>query len=80
MRHAECCGHGESIVGDLILGCEVFSPAGDRDLVVALHAAEPGSPPERGLHRLARWGTGLGRVRDLGVRDGTVKILGDVTR
>jgi hypothetical protein len=22
----------------------------------------------------------LGRVRDLGVRDGTVKILGDVTR
>jgi len=48
----------ESIVGDLTLGYEVFSPAGDKDLVVALDTAEPGSPSERGLHQLARGAIG----------------------
>ena len=57
MRHAECHSNWESIVGDLTLGCEVFSAAGDKDQVVALHTAEPGSPPEQGLHQLARWAT-----------------------
>jgi hypothetical protein len=50
MRHTECHGDWESIVGDLTLGSEVFSRAGDKDQVVALDIAEPGSPPERGLH------------------------------
>jgi hypothetical protein len=47
MRQAECHGDRESIVGDLTVGYEVFSPAGDKDQVVTLHTAEPGSPPER---------------------------------
>jgi hypothetical protein len=58
MRHAGCHSNGESIVGDLALGYEVFSPAGDEDLVVALQTAEPGSRPERGLHQLARGAIG----------------------
>jgi hypothetical protein len=59
MRHAGCHSNGESIVGDRVaLGYEVFSPADDKDLVVALDAAEPGSPPERGLHQLARGAIG----------------------
>jgi hypothetical protein len=53
MRHAECHGDGGSIVGDLTAGYEVFSPADDRDQVVALHTAEPGLPPERDVHQLA---------------------------
>jgi hypothetical protein len=58
MRHAGCHSNAESIVGDLTLGYEVFSPGGDKDLVVALDTAEPGSPPERCLHQLARWRSG----------------------
>jgi transcriptional regulator with XRE-family HTH domain len=45
------------VVGDLTLGYEALSPAGDTDQTLGLHTAEPGSPSEHALNLLAAWTT-----------------------
>ncbi|MEW2549070.1 helix-turn-helix transcriptional regulator [Streptomyces sp. NPDC047002] len=51
-------GHGvkhyrHPLVGDLVLGYEALAPTADADQVLGTHTAEPGSPSEAALRRLA---------------------------
>jgi hypothetical protein len=41
------------VAGDLSLRYEAFTPNGEPDQVLCLHVAEPGSPSEQALRRLA---------------------------
>ncbi|MBZ9644329.1 helix-turn-helix domain-containing protein [Streptomyces sp. PSKA30] len=43
------------LVGDLTLGFEAFTPAGDPDQTLGLYTVEPGSPSEHALRMLAGW-------------------------
>nr|WP_329534926.1 hypothetical protein [Streptomyces sp. NBC_01450] len=45
----------DPLVGDLTLGFEAFTPAGDPDQTLGLYTVEPGSPSENALHMLAGW-------------------------
>jgi transcriptional regulator with XRE-family HTH domain len=45
------------LVGDLVLGYEAFTPAGDIDQTVGIFTVEPGSPSEKALRLLAKWTT-----------------------
>ncbi|MGW9031408.1 helix-turn-helix transcriptional regulator [Streptomyces sp. NPDC055722] len=43
------------LVGDLTLGFEALTPAGDTDQILGLYTVEPGSPSENALRLLASW-------------------------
>jgi transcriptional regulator with XRE-family HTH domain len=45
----------DPLVGDLTLGFEAFTPAGDPDQTLGLYTVEPGSPSENALRMLAGW-------------------------
>lgn len=45
----------DPLVGDLTLGFEAFTPAGDPDQTLGLYTVEPGSPSENALRMLASW-------------------------
>lgn len=51
------------VVGDLVLGYEAFTPAGDTDQTLGIHTVEPGSPSEKALRALANWTTAAAHLQ-----------------
>ncbi|GAA3716977.1 helix-turn-helix transcriptional regulator [Streptomyces tremellae] len=54
--HERCHGvkrYRHPLVGELVLGYEALAPTADADQVLGTHTAEPGSPSEGALRRLA---------------------------
>ncbi|WP_214317758.1 MmyB family transcriptional regulator [Nonomuraea sediminis] len=50
MLHLHASHH--PLAGDITLGFEAFTPAGDPDQTLGLYTVEPGSPSETALRRL----------------------------